>query len=349
MFHRLARFSNHFRATNTIETKLQKAYATFNANKHLISPSKTKNIKNITLSELDIETGNDHISDFAYTEPFELLTEECVNTIRSEITSNSIKQNCYYSSSLTPLTIRNPNTYSSFLADLHSSPEISEIFYNITGIEISEHPYIVERSMCNIQSDMQNIQLQNSNSNTLFDWHYDHNDFVLIVILNNMPSNPIGGGTIIKYGNNLQYEKEIIAPAAGYAYFVQGRRVLHAGNKSQNYKRVAMIQTYSYLDKYIRGIDELNLKLSSNYTDHNVLINEYLKYRLNELMNKANKYTECEQISLEFGQIMNDLQDMEKELKYSIDSIKFLKEFDNNKRPLSLQPNQIDMSFAEDW
>eukprot|EP01084_Bolivina_argentea_P202384 345808_1 len=347
MFHHLvcpARFTNCFKriATNITSTKLQKAHATFNANKHLISPCKTKNIKKITMSELNIEITNDHISDFAYTEPFQLLTDECLNRIRSEITSDSIKQNCYYSSSLTPLAIRNPNKYSSFLSDLHSSPEISEIFHNVTGIEIGEHPYIVERSMVNIQADVQNNE-------KLFDWHYDHNDFVLIVMLNNMPSNPIGGGTMIKYGNNLQYQKEIIAPAAGYAYFVQGRRVLHAANKSQNYKRVAMIQTYSYLDKYVRGFDELNLKLSSNYTNHSVLLNEYLKYRLNELINKANKYTECEQIRLECGQIMKDLQDMEKELKHSIDSIKFLKEFDNNKRPYCLKPNQIDMSFAEDW
>jgi len=45
--------------------------------------------------------------DFAYTDPFPFLSEEGLKLYREALTSAEVAQNCYYSSAMVPLTVRN--------------------------------------------------------------------------------------------------------------------------------------------------------------------------------------------------------------------------------------------------
>eukprot|EP01084_Bolivina_argentea_P275344 469561_1 len=308
----------------------------FDAQKHLLPYSDEYNIKTHQLSSLgysNIDFDNSGIIDFGYTEPFQLLTEECIDIIRNEVLSNDIIDNCYYSSQIAPLVIRRPNKYSKFLYDLFHSKELIDMLNKITNTTLRIHPMQFEQAQCNIQSK------QNQN---VFDWHYDSQDFVLIIMLSDIPSNAIGGGTLLEYydhDQNITKYKELLFSNPGTAYFMQSNQVRHAANYAQNYIRITMVTSYMYDN--ITNHDPSSITIAKYYTDHKELMNEYLDYRLDDLINKTqhnkDKYKLFDS-EMSYNCLINNLKMMQKDLNVTIKSIEEIRDYDNNNRPKKLNP-----------
>jgi len=81
--------------------------ANFDFKKHvLLSEEAISSVQVHSLTEMgyDVKPGQ---LDFAYTDPFPFLSEEGLKLYREALTSPEVAQNCYYSSAMVPLTVRN--------------------------------------------------------------------------------------------------------------------------------------------------------------------------------------------------------------------------------------------------
>jgi len=231
------------------------------------------------LSEMGYKVAPGEI-DFGYSEPFRLLSEEGLRLYREALLSKPVLQNCYYSCHMVPLTIRNMAAHNKFIRQMSTSEAMLLACSNMVGCDLVWHPFKVEHMMTN-------IQMKGKEATKVFDWHNDSNSFVLLVNLSEIPEDGRGGGTLMQDATGAAHE--VRAPGPGWAYVMQGKRVLHAANASENWTRIVSVISFCSKDTLaVESLEEdtVDLRLARNYTDHALLDKEYAAYRLSRSMEK---------------------------------------------------------------
>ncbi|CAE7463161.1 Kifc2 [Symbiodinium sp. CCMP2456] len=231
------------------------------------------------LSEMGYKVAPGEI-DFGYSEPFRLLSEEGLRLYREAILSKPVLENCYYSCPMVPLTIRNMAAHNKFIRQMSTSEAMLLACSSMVGCDLAWHPFRVEHMMTN-------IQMKGKEAAKVFDWHHDSNSFVLLVNLSEIPEDGRGGGTLMQEASGAAHE--VRAPGPGWAYIMQGKRVLHAANASENWTRIVSVISFCSKDTLAAESleeDTVDLHLARNYTDHAVLDKEYAAYRLSRSMEK---------------------------------------------------------------
>ena len=145
--------------------------ASFDFKKHvLLSEEAISSVQVHSLTEMgyDVKPGQ---LDFAYTDPFPFLSEEGLKLYREALTSPEVAQNCYYSSAMVPLTVRNATCHSKFLHQMSTDDHLLNAMQKVTGggDTLQWHPFQLEQMMTNIQRVGVN--------KPSFAWHNDSNDF----------------------------------------------------------------------------------------------------------------------------------------------------------------------------
>ena len=256
--------------------------APFDFNKHVnLSAEAISKIQIYSLTELGYHVQPGQV-DFGYSDPFPFLTPEGLELYRRALTSSEVMQNCYFSSAIVPLVVRGAVKHSSFLRQMSTDKALLDAMRGIMqcGDLLQWHPWPSEQMHTN-------IQLIGAEKKPAFAWHQDSNDFVLLVQISDIPENAVGGGTLMMEKSG--QVREVRAPAAGYAYLMQGKVLRHAANASENWIRC--ISVISFASKHTLAPesleeDSVNLHLARNYTVHETLDKEFGTYRLENAMEK---------------------------------------------------------------
>ena len=105
--------------------------------------------------------------------------------------------------------------------------------------------------------------------------------------MSDIPADARGGGTLMMSKDGSV--REVRAPGPGYAYLMQGKVVVHAGNGSENWIRsisvISFVSRPSLAPECLEP-DTVDLTLAKNYTQHGLLDKEYGTYRLKNCMDK---------------------------------------------------------------
>ncbi|CAE7464809.1 Kifc2 [Symbiodinium pilosum] len=303
-----------------------------------------------TLTEMGYEVAPGE-TDFAYSEPFQLLSEEGLRLYREAILAKPVLENCYYSCPMVPLTIRNMAAHNKFIRQMSESDDMLLACSKLVGCDLMWHPFKVEHMMTN-------IQMKGREATKVFDWHNDSNNFVLLVNLSDIPEDGRGGGTLLKeVGTGI--EREVRAPGPGWAYMMQGSRVVHAANASENWTRIVSVISFCRSETLAAESleeDTVDLFLARNYTDHALLDKEYSRYRLERSMEKLcflqDRY--LDECSNDFSsrerrrELVRHLDHMAKNLQITSRSLELLEEWDQP-LPRPLRADQVPVAEIASW
>jgi len=327
------------------------AQVDFDFSRHVrLSAADLDSIRVHKLSDMGYEVQPGEI-DFAYSEPFPLLTEEGLQLYRNALISKQVLENCYYSCPMVPLTIRNMAAHNSFIRGMSTSSELLAAISVLTGGELAWHPFKVEHMMTN-------IQMTGREATKVFDWHNDSNCFVLLANLSDIPEDARGGGTLMKDNRTGDFV-EVRAPAPGYGYIMQGKRVVHAANASKNWTRVISVISFVQRSTFApEGFheDSVDLFLARNYTDHGILDKEYMSYRLEWCMDKVrflqqrylNEATNDFTSSARRDELRQHLQHLVRNLQIAEGSLKLLDDFEGGS-PSPLRPDEVPVEEIASW
>ena len=268
----------------------------FEPEAHLVQDGPTKCW---TMPELGFEADpTTGLGDYAMCEPFRLLTDEGVAMVRDEV--ERLRELTRGSSPMAPNVLRAVGDFSPFLYDLTSSEELATLVSNAVRTSVIAHPMTSERAHVNMSLPIGGSSSlfappprttaaaaaaaeDEASLGFQFDWHFDSQPFVCIMMLSDMPEHPVGGQTLIRKSNGevvkLQY------PGAGYAYILQGSAIEHLALSASNYNRVTMITSFIGADPATRDLSDL--RCSSTYTHHGWVASEYVRYRLQRLASRA--------------------------------------------------------------
>mmetsp|Transcript_15616 Transcript_15616/g.26562 ORF Transcript_15616/g.26562 Transcript_15616/m.26562 type:complete len:343 (+) Transcript_15616:105-1133(+) len=323
----------------------------FDFAKHVdLSPEAISAIQVHSLTEMGYELQPGQL-DFGYCEPFRFLTSQGLKLYRESLTSPKVTANCYYSCEKVPLTVRNATAHSTFLYEMSTDSSLLGALQKLMncGDLLQWHPFQLEQMMTNIQQTG-----GESGSKQAFKWHNDSNDFVLLVQVSDIPADARGGGTLMMSKDGSI--REVRAPGAGYAYLMQGKVVVHAGNGSENWIRsisvISFVSKASLAPECLEP-DTVNLTLAKNYTQHGLLDKEYGTYRLKNCKEKLdflmqNFYGESDFESKERrAELLLHLDHLIKNLQITRDSLQMLNDW-SEAIPRPLPPESVtDLGFAK--
>ena len=226
----------------------------FDPKKHRIyRDDKFDDIKRFTLEELDIKkTHVEPISDIAVTNPFPLFTEEACSIMKWEAFQTECltkygrlpkfaKGNTRLDLQVCGYIDRAPFTKSAL-----THPETQRIINKIANVDLK---IMFDYEICHINSSLIDGRYpvgaklgEESDLSTVYDWHYDSNSVVLVLMLSTS-DDMIGGKTGLKDGNeNIVLINE---PKIGYASLLQGRVIKHVATKPiTNHERISAVVGY---------------------------------------------------------------------------------------------------------
>ena len=210
--------------------------------------------------------------------PFPLFTEECVKEIYDILHNEDIKSKCVFTSEIAPYVYRGLCKYSQFVKDLWTSPHIENIASSIMKTNVKYHPMLYERGHCNISMHK---------SKKTFDWHYDSQPYVLIVLLS---TPPCGDDNCTFYKDCDNNVCSLSFPKAGYARILKGSTVEHCVNANYEYRTTMITSLVSDMHT-----DYTNLDYAKTYTPQFPLYTEYVLYRLSNLKNIINESLDSEE------------------------------------------------------
>ena len=194
----------------------------------------------------------------AFTEPFRLLSEEGVKQLRKIVDRHANNPALKQSDNRTPLCIRGLGYVSQFVRDFNLSPDVTNILCGLANEPVSAHTMPMNYSQINVGA----IGLDRP----VDAWHLDSVDYVMVVILSD--SRDMDGGKLevvmrptdqamqlmeIRKGKFQEGETMAVKyPAAGYACFMQGCRMLHHVTpvKSAREPRMTCINSYVSRDVF---------------------------------------------------------------------------------------------------
>jgi len=238
---------------------------------HIVTdgPSKT-----FTLSDFGYSASALNASDFAFTEPFRLLTPSCIAALKSEIAHHR-DTSTYRCPPFAPCVVRGLAHKSAFINDLWSSSAMREVVSKAVGAALEPHPMLYERGHINVQNNQPKLEADEEDQDPVFGWHTDSQPYVCIVMLSDPPPSALGGETYVKKASGEVVK--LTFPGAGYAYVLQGSVIEHAAMPARNYKRETMIT--SFVPSDVKYKDNTNIDLSVKYSPLNETFREFLVHR----------------------------------------------------------------------
>ena len=109
-------------------------------------------IERVTMSSLGLDPAI-ALTDFAYSQPFRLLSPEGVRQARAELTRREVQEKCRWATKRNPYALRGMWKYSNFLNDLWKSPQIKAALSQVADYPIILNPLDWELAHINVQLD----------------------------------------------------------------------------------------------------------------------------------------------------------------------------------------------------
>ncbi|KAL0935945.1 uncharacterized protein CTRU02_208160 [Colletotrichum truncatum] len=250
--------------------------ATFNPDQHLafVEDPKKLMLKDVALPE-DIG-----ISTVAASEPFPLFTEEAIKTMRQEIFTTEVWENCLHSTEFSPCQLRGHcPKYAPFMNQAWNDPKTLEIISKVAGVDLIPNiEYEIGNINISIQSasnDKAKVEAKSGDNLSVTKWHYDAFPFVCVVMMSDA-TNMLGGETAIKTGTGEVLK--VRGPQMGYAVVLQGRYVEHQALAAiGGAERITMITSFRPRDPCIK--DDSVLTSIRPISELSELYYQWAKYR----------------------------------------------------------------------
>ncbi|KAI8243592.1 hypothetical protein K4K57_004051 [Colletotrichum sp. SAR 10_99] len=274
-------------------TSSERPSVTFNPDQHLAfveDPTKLT-LKDISLPE-DIG-----ISPVACSEPFPLFTEEAIQTMRQEIFTTEVWENCLHSTSFAPCQLRGHcPKYAPFMDQAWNNPKTLEVISKVAGVDLIPNiQYEVGNINISIQkaaSDEDRTAAKSGDNTSVTKWHYDAFPFVCVVMMSDA-TNMLGGETALKTGTGEVLKvrgPQMVSKTSqclkdsplmllkGYAVILQGRYVEHQALAAiGGAERITMITSFRPRDPCVK--DDSVLTSIRPISDLSELYYQWTKYR----------------------------------------------------------------------
>ncbi|KAJ0356918.1 hypothetical protein COL154_010650 [Colletotrichum chrysophilum] len=274
-------------------TSSERPTATFNPDQHLafVEEPKKLTLKDVSLPE-DIG-----ISPVACSEPFPLFTEEAIQTMRQEIFTTEVWENCLHSTSFAPCQLRGHcPKYAPFMDQAWNNPKTLEVISKVAGVDLIPNiQYEVGNINISIQkaaSDEDKAAAKSGDNTSVTKWHYDAFPFVCVVMMSDA-TNMLGGETALKTGTGevlkvrgpQMVSKTSRWPSVsqltllkGYAVILQGRYVEHQALAAiGGAERITMITSFRPRDPCVK--DDSVLTSIRPISELSELYYQWAKYR----------------------------------------------------------------------
>ncbi|KAF9873727.1 hypothetical protein CkaCkLH20_08837 [Colletotrichum karsti] len=257
-------------------TTTSRPTATFNPDEHLafVEDPKKLTLKDISMSE-DIG-----ISPVACSEPFPLFTEEAIQTMRQEIFTTEVWENCLHSTAFAPCQLRGHcPKYAPFMDQAWHNPKTLEVISKVAGVDLIPNiQYEVGNINISIQSaasEKQKADAKKGDNTSVTKWHYDAFPFVCVVMMSDATT-MLGGETALKTGTGDVLK--VRGPQMGYAVILQGRYVEHQALAAiGGAERITMITSFRPRDPCVK--DDSVLTSIRPISELSELYYQWAKYR----------------------------------------------------------------------
>ncbi|EGV63717.1 hypothetical protein PSN45_004214 [Yamadazyma tenuis] len=226
----------------------------FDPNEHILYKDEDYDtFRKLTLQDLGIhKTHVPRVSDLAVTDPFPLFTKEACDMMKWE----SFQLKCLDKYGRLPKLARGFTSldfqicgyinHAPFTKAAWTHPRTQEILNNIAGINLK---IMFDYEIAHINASLINKDFpvgqkmgEEADMATIYDWHYDSNSFVIVLMLSTN-DDMIGGKTGLIDGNERVIS--ISEPKVGYACLLQGRVVRHVATKPvTNHERISSVVGY---------------------------------------------------------------------------------------------------------
>ncbi|KZT58703.1 hypothetical protein CALCODRAFT_231807 [Calocera cornea HHB12733] len=318
--------------------------ANFDPNIHLAyeAPKRSLTMSDLGLGHLKT------LSPIACTDPFPLLTLECVKALREEAFSKPVIDNYRREHALAKCQLRGFALHAApFTEALWTHPETIKMVSEAAGIDlIPIMPY--ELGHVNIQakdgieslgrdplpplpplvhsdSDTESSDDETLEVEKVVGWHVDSYPWVCVVMLSDA-SSMMGGDTALEGGDGKVHR--VRGPGIGYAVMLQGKYINHMACGAWNAaERVTMVTSYRAKDPTL--VDDSTLMTIRPCSDVNEIYYQWATYRVKLLSERFRaKYDQIEKKKAEAGvQAANGFRDIlgKSEFKEWVrDQIKYL-------------------------
>ncbi|EXJ79046.1 hypothetical protein A1O3_08547 [Capronia epimyces CBS 606.96] len=240
------------------------------------------------------------VSPIAVSEPFTLFTEEAIQTMRAEVLSKPVLENCKYSSNLAHCQLRGfAPEYAPFVYDVWHSPALLSIVSKIAGVELVpamdfEIAHINISTNTEDQTEAIKQALQEKvqrdadegvsgcpyeDDKPIVDWHTDSYPFVCVTMLSDC-TNMIGGETALRKGDG--EIMKVRGPGMGSAVILQGRYIEHQALRALGTsERITMVTSFRPKSPFIK--DDTVLTTVRAISDLSELYSQYAEYRFEML------------------------------------------------------------------
>ncbi|KAI9839627.1 MAG: hypothetical protein M1819_002253 [Sarea resinae] len=270
--------------------------SSFDASKHLMYK---EHPKVHTMKEIGFP-GEVGISPVAVSEPFPLFSPEAIQTMRSEIFSKDVMDNCQYSSNIAACQLRGfAPKYASFVHDAWKSPETLAAISKVAGVDLVPvmdfeiaHINISVKSEKEKEQELEYVKESRSrmadegiagcpweDDKPVVGWHTDSYPFVCVLMLSDC-STMVGGETALVTGTGEVLK--VRGPQMGCAVVLQGRYITHQALRALGAtERITMVTSFRPRSPLIRDDTVLTtVRPISNLSD---LYSEFSEYRLEML------------------------------------------------------------------
>jgi hypothetical protein len=206
----------------------------------------------------------------AFTTPFRLMSEEGVKVLREIVQKHSNNPMLKQSDNRTPLCLRGLGYVSPFVRDLNLSPEVTGLLESFAMDPLCAHTMPMNYSQINVGLI--------GGDRPVDAWHVDSVDYVMVVMLSD--SRDMDGGRLevvmrptaealelmeIRKGKLLESElMNVKYPAAGWACFMQGCKMLHHVTPVKSAREPRLTLINSYVSRQVFKSDSTKVSCDSN-------------------------------------------------------------------------------------
>ncbi|KAA8898758.1 hypothetical protein FN846DRAFT_200119 [Sphaerosporella brunnea] len=225
-----------------------------------------------TMSEIGYE--NTGVSQIAVSEPFELFTPEAVRTMRNEVLSDEVWDNCRFASSIAACQLRGmAPKYAKFVYDAWMNPETLRIISGVAGVELVP---VMEYEIGHINISVNDDPDGKTQAAPVVGWHKDSYPFVCVLMLSDATEMK-GGETALRTGSG--DIMKVRGPQMGSAVVLQGKYIDHIALPSTNAReRITMVTSFRPKDPMIT--DDSHLVTVRPISDLNEMYNQWTDYRV---------------------------------------------------------------------
>lgn len=223
-------------------------------------------------------------NEFAFASNFQILTPEAVKISLDLIKNNqTIKDNCRFNdNSINNRLKQSPNTFAyrnisginPWFRDMLSCKKLEKYLQDITG---DKHLQLETNSWTAGHVNVQEAR-EESDSTPNIAWHNDTAHYAMLIVLNDMPENPVGGETLTRKKSgeivSMKYQKQ------GDSAFIRGSVIEHCGMPGKNFNKVLLAAGVgsSRLDRVVRS------PIRSYHLGHSDIVDfarQFTEYRVN--------------------------------------------------------------------